>query len=574
MRRFSKSFLLATLAALSFSLSPAHAVENDQISDYEVTATINADGTVTFFEELIYEFGTNDEHHGIYRTLPFQDELPSDKLRVYEVQMDKVMQDGKEVPFEVSEEGNYQRYQIGNPDETVSGRHVYQLQYTYKGALGRITQDDLANDPNLQVGDVDFYWDLIGFDWEVPIKQAWAQVVVPGETRAAKCTFGEVGSTDTCQSSKDLQYSVSSELGLGRGMTVSVQMPIEGFTGNPQPKIIDNPGPKFSDFTKSLPFGLVPGLVISVGLVLWARRSAALVKTAPVTDFVRFETPKGLSVGLAAVGFLKGFNSKTFAAVLLDLTVRRAISLTESGRKKLTVTRLTGDVKLEAWESQLLDTLFSGEESVELKSRSNSLRTQVNRLTKNLTEVAINQGLRNRAELKPRIPFVAIAIVSTVLTFASFGLIANLSVFGVLLPAFLLIAVGAFIAIFRIPKVQTAESAEFLSSMHGLRRALDTDAAAARREFAIRTKLQPGAIFATLLPWAIIFDLQDSWSDAFPDLTEQDLAMTGLGYLSIAHVNSLVSTASSAAASAMSSSSGSGGGSAGGGGGGGGGGSW
>ncbi len=136
--------------------------------------------------------------------------------------------------------------------------------------------------------------------------------------------------------------------------------------------------------------------------------------------------------------------------------------------------------------------------------------------------------------------------------------------------------IGFFVARAITPRSQTEQSALFLAKVDGFRKVLGTDAAAARREFAQRSGLSPDAIFATMLPFAVVFGLESSWIGAFPDLSPDQLVSHGFYVGSIASMDSLVSSGTSSISSAMTApSSGSGGGgSSGGGGGGGGGGSW
>jgi len=107
---------------------------------------------------------------------------------------------------------------------------------------------------------------------------------------------------------------------------------------------------------------------------------------------------------------------------------------------------------------------------------------------------------------------------------------------------------------------------------------MDTDSGALRRKFAQESGLTPGTIFATLLPLAIIFELEDSWLANFVDLTLSDIAASGIYVSSVASLQSSIQQSHEVLTAAMTSpaasGSGSDGGSSGGGGGGGGGGSW
>ena len=137
---------------------------------------------------------------------------------------------------------------------------------------------------------------------------------------------------------------------------------------------------------------------------------------------------------------------------------------------------------------------------------------------------------------------------------------------------------GCLLAAIKTPRIETPKSAEYLSHVLGFRKAMDTDSGALRRKFAQDSGLTPGTIFATLLPLAIIFELENSWFANFVDLTLDDIAASGIYVSSVSSLQSSIQHSHEALTSAMtsptSSGSGSSGGSSGGGGGGGGGGSW
>jgi len=133
---------------------------------------------------------------------------------------------------------------------------------------------------------------------------------------------------------------------------------------------------------------------------------------------------------------------------------------------------------------------------------------------------------------------------------------------------------GSLISIYVVPAEQTKESADFLGQVEGFRKFLDTDAAEDRREFAQRSGLDPSGVFATMLPYAVIYELDKSWCAAFPDLTPAQLNNYGLAFVDTSHMSHSLRDASQAMAASMTSPSSDSSGGAGGGGGGGGGGSW
>ncbi len=148
-------------------------------------------------------------------------------------------------------------------------------------------------------------------------------------------------------------------------------------------------------------------------------------------------------------------------------------------------------------------------------------------------------------------------------------------VFLVCIPAAVVMLLLSVIGFFVIPQFETPSSAEFVSHMKGLIRAMDTDAAALRREFAQRSGLSPAAVFATMLPLAVVFELENSWTGAFPDVSDDDLRAVGWGFVPMGSIsNSIDSAVDILSTVSEAPSSSDGGGSSGGGGGGGGGGSW
>jgi uncharacterized membrane protein len=121
----------------------------------------------------------------------------------------------------------------------------------------------------------------------------------------------------------------------------------------------------------------------------------------------------------------------------------------------------------------------------------------------------------------------------------------------------------------------TETSAEFTSAALGLRKALDTESAEMRREFAHKSGLDSTKVFVTLLPFAVIFGLEKAWVAAHPEIAAASLATYGVYVADMNNFDNSISSIVSGFSSSMTSpSSSSGGGSSGGGGGGGGGGSW
>jgi hypothetical protein len=263
---------------------------------------------------------------------------------------------------------------------------------------------------------------------------------------------------------------------------------------------------------------------------------------------------------------------------LVDLAARGVIDLQINDDKNLVVRKKDSVSSVKNFEQDLLNTLFKKSTETTIEGYDADLAGVTQAISANLVQLAEKSGIRNQTGSRSRIFAISRLVLSVLLILFSFGTLGIPQLFGLAFPISIAVFIGLVIALFKTPRIETPKSAEFLSHVLGFRKAMDTDAGALRRKFAQESGLTPGAIFATLLPLAIIFELEDSWLANFVDLDLADLATAGIYAGSVASLQSSIQQSHEALTAAMtsptSSDSGSSGGSSGGGGGGGGGGSW
>jgi len=226
----------------------------------------------------------------------------------------------------------------------------------------------------------------------------------------------------------------------------------------------------------------------------------------------------------------------------------------------------------------LLNTLFKNSTETTIEGYDADIAAVTQSISENLVKLAEESGIRNLTGSRSRISSIIGLVLSIILILISSSTLGIPEIFGLAFPISLAVFIGFVIALIKTPRIETPKSAEFLSHVLGFRKAMDTDSGALRRKFAQTSGLTPGTIFATLLPLAIIFELEDSWLANFVDLTLSDIAASGIYVSSVASLQSSIQQSHEVLTAAMtsptSSGSGSDGGSSGGGGGGGGGGSW
>jgi uncharacterized membrane protein YgcG len=301
------------------------------------------------------------------------------------------------------------------------------------------------------------------------------------------------------------------------------------------------------------------------------------MKTSKVYEVVQFDPPAGHVAEISAAW--KGqVGSRAVTATLVDLAARGVIDLQINDDKNLVVRKKDNVSSVKNFEQDLLNTLFKKSTETTIEGYDADLAGVTQAISANLVQLAQESGIRNQTGSRSRVLPTIGFIFSMLLILISFSTLGVPQIFGLAFPISLAVFTGFVIALSKTPRIETPKSAEFLSHVLGFRKAMDTDAGALRRKFAQESGLTPGAIFATLLPLAIIFELEDSWLANFVDLNLTDIAASGIYAGSVASLQSSIQRSHEALTAAMasptSSDSGSSGGRSGGGGGGGGGGSW
>src|SRR3954463_10430513 len=147
-----------------FLAGPAYAGFSERIVDYRSDVTIEPDGTIEVHETIVYDFGVVPKH-GIFRTIPVRTtESPRKGYdRVYPLTVESVSgSEGTPAQYTVEEDGDNERIKIGDPDQTISGEHTYDIVYRVRGAMNAFTDHD------------ELYWNVVGNEWTVPIEKASA----------------------------------------------------------------------------------------------------------------------------------------------------------------------------------------------------------------------------------------------------------------------------------------------------------------------------------------------------------------------------------------------------------------
>ncbi|RLC36868.1 hypothetical protein DRH27_04585 [Candidatus Falkowbacteria bacterium] len=555
---------------LSFS------VNAEEITDFDVSIKINEDAVIEVVEKISYDFG-NEEKHGMYRDVLYKYKARGGNFNLRISDISATDPDGNPYNFEVSNQGDYKRIKIGDADAFVSGVKNYVISYKVDRAINYFIDYD------------ELYWNVTGHEWNVPIKQEKAKIILPQELNEksiqTECFAGPDGSVDKCissryeYSSKDTVKSITftnDKLNSGEGLTVVIGMPKE---------IIIKP-PAFSlilEIIKDNWILVLPIFTFIILFYLW--RTKGRDPAGRGTIVAQFDAPDNLSPAQVGAIIDERADKKDISAEIVGLAVLGYLKINripdkgilKSDDYELEKLKAGHDLKNE-FQRQLLDALFKGGDTiVKLSSLKNKFYKDLNKIIKEIYIDTVNKGYFSKNPNKVRGVYITMGIV---FLFAAWLLGSIFGLFGII--SFILSGVIVIIFSFFMP-AKTRKGVSAREHILGLKQYLQV-AEKDRIEFHNAPEKNP-RIFEKLLPFAMVLNVEKAWAGQFKDLYNQAPDWysdpSGRAFSALALTDSLsgfstkTNTAlASSPSSASSGGSGFSGGGSGGGFGGGGGGSW
>jgi uncharacterized membrane protein YgcG len=194
----------------------------EQINNMDVEARINQDGSVSVIETIEYDFG-DQEKHGIYRTIPLGFK-PKGNLEHTEIKIHSVTDElGNVYGYDITSDDPL-NIKVGSADIFITGVHTYKISYDLYRSIGYFDNFD------------EWYWNLSGDEWNIPVKSISAKVVLPKEINEVdfklKDYCGISGATYSCGDfsfldEKTVLYKTRTEniFQPGEGATIAVGFP-------------------------------------------------------------------------------------------------------------------------------------------------------------------------------------------------------------------------------------------------------------------------------------------------------------------------------------------------------------
>jgi hypothetical protein len=316
MRPFKRRFHARLVSALVFFVltipAPVFA-RSWRISDFHDTMTVTHDGSLVVSERITLQF--EGEFHGIFRDIPIEYPGPHGTNFTLFLKVTSVTDEaGNKLKYDSHTSNGYRHLKIYVPNAVDATRTV-QIDYLVRNAVRYFDNYD------------EFYWNVTGNDWPVPIDHASAFVRFPdnaaGSLRAQAFT-GTYGSTQheaTAQvNGAETSFETTNPLPMRGGLTTDVYIPKE---------ILSEPGTftRLVWFVGSNPVVFLPLWTLAVMFVLWwykGRDPDPGQSVAPM-----YEPPAGISPAEAGTLIDDTIHPRDITCTLVDLAVRGFIKIEE-----------------------------------------------------------------------------------------------------------------------------------------------------------------------------------------------------------------------------------------------------
>ena len=481
-----------------------------RISDFQDNIDVSRDGSAFVTERVTLVF--TGRWHGIYRQIPIEYPGPDGtNYKLYLHVLTVTDASGASLKYDSSVARGERNLKIYIPDAVDTTRTVV-ITYEVRNATRFFADED------------EFYWNVTGNDWPVPIEHASASVHLPeqaaGSLRAQAFT-GVYGSAERNATSEvngaDAQFETSTALPMRGGLTIDVYIP-KG--------ILQQPGAftRFLWFLGGNPILFLPLVTLAVMFTLWwlvGRDPDPGISVAPM-----YEPPPGISPAEAGTLLEDSIHPRDITSTMVDLAVRGYIKIEETAEKGIVFTHKDyifhslkpvaqwDDKDLQPHERVMLENVFNGGEQTRLSDLKNRFYTAVPVIREDIMSELRTKGMYL---LDPE-SANTYSIVAGVAILAAFGVLQYLSWVNFFSSGPLLIgcvAISAFIwwLFARVMTAKTLKGGRTCVAVLGFQEFMNR----VDRE---RLKLMPPTTFEKFLPYAMALGVEHHWAQAFDGIVK------------------------------------------------------
>lgn len=501
-------FALLALGIGVFADVAAAQTRNWRIADFKDTISISQDGSALVSETITLVFVGH--WNGIHRTIPV--DYPGPRGANYTLYFDvKSVTDeaGLKLKYESKRSGAYRDLKIYVPNAEDATR-VVNIDYTMRNGIRYFDDHD------------EFYWNVTGNDWPVPIDHASAFVTLPenaaGALRAQAFT-GVYGSTEGEATAEvngaNVTFETTNPLPMRGGLTIDVYIP---------KSILHQPGAltRLSWFLGSNPIVFLPFLTFAVMLGLWhtvGKDPDPGLSVAPM-----YEPPKGMTPAEAGTLIDDSTDPRDITSTIVDLAVRGYVQIQETVDTTLLVFKSKDYVlhlvkPRELWSGDLcphervmLENIFAGGSETRLSTLKNRFYTVIPVIKQDIMAALKKKGMY---QIDPGAAggYSFLALFAIGLLLAGMQYLGRVNLFN---SAPLLVLCGGISALIwwlfaRQMTAKTVQGVRTVVAIQGFQEFMN-------RVDADRIKRLPPDTFEKYLPYAMAFGVEQHWAQAFAGL--------------------------------------------------------
>ena len=501
------SFVLALFLS---ALTGIAAAKSWRVADFQDHIEVNKDGSAVVTERIALAF--EGEWHGIHRMIPIEYPGPNGTNYELYVNVTSVSDDqGSVLKYESSVSNGARDLKIYIPGAVDTTRTV---EITYRVRNGTRFFEDHD----------EFYWNVTGNDWPVPIDHAAATVSFPdsaaGSLRAQAFT-GVYGSAERDATAKVdgamAEFETNNPLPMRGGLTVDVYLP-KG--------ILQEPGAitRLFWFIGGNAIVFLPLVTLAVMFPLWwykGRDPDPGVSVAPM-----YEPPPGISPAEAGTLLDDTIHPRDITSTIVDLAVRGYIKIEEVADKGLLFTTKDyvfhllkpvaqwTDQELAPHERVMLENVFQGGQETRLSSLKNRFYTAVPVIREDIMSALKIKGIYLLDPESANGYSIAAAFV-ILIPFAIFqymGWANFLNSIPLLIVAVLVSAVIWWLFA-RVMSAKTVKGGRMRVAVLGFQEFMN-------RVDAERLKVMPPTTFEKYLPYAMALGVEHHWAQAFAGIVK------------------------------------------------------
>ncbi len=481
-----------------------------EIERYENDAVVHENGITTITETIHVDFG-GELHHGIYRDIPVEAKDSLGQRVKTRLQVRQVTdENGRPWRYQFVANGFYLMIRIGDPDRTLSGRQTYQIVYDVeRGAIRFFKDHD------------EFFWNLIGTDWDVIIQKNENRIEIPQAANGIKAVayYGYYGSTERVQNiqiqGRQISLSTGRPLAPKEGLTVAVAWN-RGII--PRPPVSE----KIIWWLQDNGIYAMPVLVFLLMLWLWNQKGRD-PKTGHSIS-VEYEPPSGMTPAEAGALIDQKADMQDITATLIDLAVRGYLKIEALKKKVLeksdyqfTNLKPWKDSALKPHEKEILAGVFKEPGlTVKLSDLNDKFYSKLSGIRSKIYQSLINDKLLDGNPESIRGQYIGLGFLAGILLF--FGPRVLISEYNLFTAPLLISAVlsGVMIIIFGVwmPR-RTMKGADLMDHVRGFSEFL-------KRADSDRIKrMNDPTLFERCLPFAMALGFADLWARAFEGIATQ-----------------------------------------------------